>query len=184
MKEVLIKGTVSYRYLIDFDNYTRKEEIIKKMLLPFALIINSALFLIAVLFLGLEYCFSYIVKLFIVLQAKIIHKKMNLVEERRKWLTLLSVLLGFIFLPFIALYYLFMLLKTLFKSLMRTLIVVLDFANNIEHQSIQLLDDSGMTVNQPVMQLFKGLYQTQALGDAIETYFEAMNDNDQNNFVN
>ncbi len=181
MKNIIIKSISSHRYLFDFENYTKKEEITKKIIMPFALVINTLLFLVASVFLIVEYGLSFVFRFFIHIQAKLFQKKMQAIEERQKYYTFFSVLIGIVFMPIILVFYISMMLKSLTKLGIKKIIYALDFAGNIASDQIIILDDTTFKPHQTMQNLFKGVHQNQAIGDAIETYFENVSQEDNQN---
>ncbi len=178
MKNVMIKSVSSFRYLLDFENYTKKEEIIKKIVLPLAIIVNTLLLIIAGVFLTIEYVLSFVFRFFIQVQAKLFQKKIQAIEERQKLYTFASILIGIIFMPIILGFYISMMLKSVTKLGIKKIIFMLDFAGNLSSERIFILDDSVLNQNHTMHSFLKGVHQNQAVGDALETYFENVSQND------
>jgi len=186
MKETLIKGITSFKLLFNFDNYKRSEQVIKILLMPFALVINTILFILVSFFLIIEKVFSYVFRYFIQIQTKLFHKKMQVEINKKKWFTLLSVLVFIVFSPILLIYLLATLFKKLGKYLMRELINAMDFAKNFKDEELLIFDDKAfadMTMNSQYQGLFKDLKGNEALGEALEDYLKNMQEGNDDDLI-
>lgn len=181
MKETMIKGLNSFTVLFDFENYTVKEQIFKIVLMPFALVINAVLFIIISFFLLIEKVFSYGFRLFIRIQTKLFHKKMQVTLNQKKWFTLLSVLTFIVFSPCLLVYLLAILGKKLGKHFMKSLLHGMDFPDNLKDTELLVFDDQAfadMSMNHQFEGLFKDLRSNDALGEALEDYVNKVREDD------
>lgn len=179
MKEVYANGWRSFKLLLDFKDYTDKERLLKGVLLPFVLMANMVLFILTSVFYFIERIFSTFFKLFIRIQSSLFKKRMLLSEGKKKLLTVLAVLIFFVFSPFILIYYVSMGLKTLGKVLMKGLVFKLDYTNHYKHTDVYVFDDANIHTTQNVSGMMKDLNQSQALGQALEAIMSEQNNTGQ-----
>jgi hypothetical protein len=176
MKEVYANGWRSFKLLMDFQNYTNKERILKGFLMPFLLIINAALFILTGVFYLIERLFANVFRVFIKIQSSLFQKRMLISEGKKRLMTFLAVVIFIFFSPFILVYYLSMGLKTLGKVLMKKLVFKMDFTRHYTVTDVYVFDDANVHTTQKVSGMMKDLNQSQALGQALESIM-----NEQNN---
>ena len=177
MKEVYANGWRSFKLIMDFENYTNKERILKGALLPFLLIINAVLYVLIALFYLVERLFANIFRIFIKLQSSLFRKRMLLSEGKKKLMTFLAVVIFIFFSPFILIYYVSMGLKTLGKILMKKLVFKVDFTRHYAVMDVYVFDDANVYTNQKVSGMMKDLNQSQALGQALESIMNEQHSN-------
>lgn len=168
MKSTFHSGLKTFPDLLHMRNFKRSEMWLKAALLPFALVANCLLFLVASVFFLIERLFSHVFKFFITLQAKLFQRKAASRITNRKYYTIFSVLVFIIFLPFIAMYYLSMLIKYAAKRLMKTMVFALDFSDAIGEENYLIFDDVDLTSGMQMNGMLKDLSQTSAIGSAFE----------------
>ncbi len=169
MKETFKKGAKTFKDLVHTIDFTKKEVLLKYLILVVFLPMNAILYLMAGLFFLIERLFAHAFRFFIALQANLFKRKALTKQGYRKFYTILSVVLFIVFLPFILIYYLSMLVKYLAKQLMKKIVFAVDFSNYIPRENYLIFDD--MSVQPGSMQMsgmMKDLSNTQAIGSAFE----------------
>jgi len=175
MKEVYANGWRSFKLIMDFQDYTNKERILKGILLPFVFIINAFLFIFTAMFYLIERLFANIFRIFIKLQSSLFQKRMLVSDGKKKLMTFLSVVIFILFLPFILIYYASMGLKTLGKILMKKLVFKMDFTRHYTVTDVYVFDDANVHTTHKVSGMMKDLNQSQALGQALESIMNEQN---------
>ena len=175
MAEALKQGLKSYAYISDMSDYTRKELVLKVVLLPLLYVLNTVLFLAAAALYIVERIFAFFFRLFIRMQSFLFRKKMHVQQSLKKLFTLGSVIVFAVFLPFILAYYLSLLFKTLIKGIMKSLIESFDFSDRfLKEGSIALFDDIHATSSMPFGGVFQDAENAQAIGSAFESILSEM----------
>jgi hypothetical protein len=180
MKEVYANGWRSFKLLIDFKDYTNKERILKGLLLPFLLIINTALFIMISIFYLVERVFANAFRFFIRIQSALLQKRMLLNANKKKYMTLLAILVFIVFSPFILIYYTSMGFKNMGKMTMKSLIFKTNFTKTFKATDVYVFDDANIHTKLKVSGMMKDLNQSQALGQALESIMSEQN-NPKNN---
>ena len=184
MKLTFLNGLKTYGLLFDTKNYKTYEFIIKWLLSPFLLILNTALFIIVMALYTIERLLAHVFRLFIKVQTKLYRRKMLTKNQNiRPLLTFFAVIVFFLFFPFLLTYYLSMILKLLFKYFMRKLIMLVDFTKHYTRLDLMIFDDVDPQKMQAMQAggLFQDLNQTEALGSALESFFSQMHDDETTN---
>ncbi len=176
MKEAFENGINTYKLIFDRSDYTKNEEIVHWVLLPIVLFVHSVLFILISLLYLIERLFAFVFIYFITLQSKVFQKRAVCEQAFKKLYTLLSVLLFIVFLPFIAVYYIAMLLKYFLKQLMKKLLLVWDFADHIDPLTFQVFDDANMEKKFRMHGMMKDLSNNEAIGSAIEQMINESNE--------
>jgi|GEM_PF-703066 len=175
MAEALKQGLKSYAYISDMSDYTRKELVLKVVLLPLLYVLNTVLFLAAAALYIVERIFAFFFRLFIRMQSFLFRKKMHVQQSLKKLFTLGSVIVFAVFLPFILAYYLSLLFKTLIKGIMKSVIESFDFSDRfLKEGSIALFDDIHATSSMPFGGVFQDAENAQAIGSAFESILSEM----------
>ncbi|MGM0435909.1 MAG: hypothetical protein ACQEQA_02550 [Bacillota bacterium] len=176
MKEIYANGWRSFKLIMDFENYTNKERMLKGFLMPFILLINAILFVLISVFYLIERLFANVFRVFIKIQSALFQKRMLLTEGKKRLMTFLAVVIFILFSPFILVYYTSMGLKTMGKILMKKLVFKVDFTRHYTVTDVYVFDDANVHTTQKVSGMMKDLNQSQALGQALESIMNEQND--------
>lgn len=169
MKATFDQSIQSYRLLCTFANLTSTQKLLKGIILPFALIIHTALFLVTWIFLGIERLFAPVFKLFLIFHFTLLKKRQLATIWQKRLIGVITVLGTLVFLPFVLVYYLAMLFKALFKYMMRGLIRNMDFGDSLGID-VFVFDDQPEGIESGTPDIFKDAARNEALGKMLESY--------------
>ena len=169
MKAIVTLALQSYIRLCTFENLIDKQKLIKGLILPFALIIHTALFILIWIFLGFERLLAPVFKGFLLFHFTLIKKRQLATLWQKRLIGVITVLGTLIFLPFVLAYYIAMLLKALLKYAMRGLIRNLDFGDAIGPE-LRVFDDRAQGIEQGTPDIFKDAAGNEALGKMLQSY--------------
>lgn len=180
MKETFKNGLKTWPLLWDKRDYTKGEEILHWLSLPLVFILYIILFLLISLLYLIERLFAFAFIYFMSLQSKNLQKRAVSAQAFKKLYTLLSIALFIVFFPFIAGYYLAMLLKFIAKSLLKKLLLWWDFANKINPLEFYIFDDVNIHSKLKMHGMMKDLSNTAIIGSAFGDIVNQMpEDNDK-----
>ena len=165
-------GFNGFRFLFNFKAYKHGEIVLKILFLPVVLPVFTLLFLLTALLYTLERILAPLFQRFLVFQMRMIQKRAHAkVWPRRAW-NLVTIIVTLVFLPIVVTYYISMLLKTLGKHLMKSLIMKLDFSVQYTLQDLDLFDDKDRIVNSPLNSMMNDATNTEDISKIFAQYFE------------
>ncbi len=178
MKETFKNGFKTFDILWDKTDYTRGEEIMHWLCLPFVFAIYVALFLLISVMYFIERLFAFTFIFFMSLQSKSLQRRTLSEPAFKKLYTLLSLFMFIVFFPFITVYYLAMIIKFIGKQLLKKLLLWWDFANKIDPISFYIFDDVNIHSKMKMTGMMKDLSNTKAIGSAFEDIVNQMHADD------
>lgn len=172
MNQTVFQAFNGYRQLIHFKRFRRREILLKCILLPFVLILFTALFLLTWVLFFIERITAPLFKLFVRFHLKVMVLRAKNAGWTRRFVNALTVLVSLFFAPIVVVYYVSILLKTLGKTLMREIILKMDYSACFTHSEIRLFDDRETADSASFETLFKDMDQSEAFGQMLAQYFE------------
>ncbi len=171
MIDSLKQGFKSFHYLFSFTNYKRGEIVLKYLFLPVALFFFVPLFVLTFMFLLIERVLAPAFKKFLIFQMKMIQKRAHAKPWPRRFYSIVTFIVTLVLLPFVVLYYLSMLFKTLGKSLLKNIIIKLDFSVEYSKATLMIFDDQERLNQSAFSSMMTDAQQTEELGKILERYF-------------
>ncbi|TVP96012.1 MAG: hypothetical protein EA374_02600 [Acholeplasmatales bacterium] len=179
MKQTVYQAFNGYRQLVHFKRFRRFEMVLKGLLLPFVLIVFTAVFIVTWMVFFIEQITAPFFKMFIRFHLKMMVLRNRVSSWRRRMVNVLTILVSLLFAPVVIFYYLSVLLKVLGKALLRSMILKMDFSAMFSASEIMLFDDRITADSASFETLFKDMDQNEALGEMLAQFFNPEDDDEE-----